>query len=98
MSKTTDPVRHKLSTQQRPTRGLEERLIMRSQWVVGVWGRVVARLSPRSRLRQVLLVRAVHTGLAAYSRRDLDLVLLAHHPDAEYSDHFQAQQALGLLP
>jgi ketosteroid isomerase-like protein len=82
--KATDLVRHKLSGQQRLRRGLEERLVARSPWVVDVWGRLIARLSPRSRLRQLLLVRAVHTGLAAYSRGDLDLVLLAHHPNCEY--------------
>ena len=82
--KAMDPVRHKLSAQQRSRRGLEERLVARSPWVVDVWGRLIARLSPRSRLRQLLLVRAVDMGLAAYSRGDLDLVLLAHHASCEY--------------
>lgn len=82
--KAMDPVRHKLSAQQRSRRGLEERLVARSPWVVNVWGRLIARLSPRSRVRQLLLVRAVHMGLAAYSRGDLELVLLAHHPNCEY--------------
>jgi hypothetical protein len=78
------PVRHELSPLPRSRRGLDERLVARTPWVVGVWGRLIARLPPSSRVRQVLLVRAVHVGLAAYSRGDLDFVLLGHHPDAEY--------------
>jgi hypothetical protein len=79
-----DPVRHKLSGQQRSRRRFEERLVARSPWLVDVWGRLIARLSPRSRVRQLLLVRAVHMGLAAYGRGDLELGLLAHHPSCEY--------------
>jgi hypothetical protein len=78
------PVRHELSPLPRSRRGLDERLVARTPWVVGVWGRLIARLPPSSRVRQVLLVRAVHVGLAAYSRGDLDFVLLGHHPDADY--------------
>ena len=82
--KAINPVRHQLSAQQSPRRGLEERLVARSPWVAEVWRRLVFRLPPKSRLRQLLLVRAVKIGLAAYSRGDLDLVLLAHHPNCEY--------------
>ena len=63
--KAMDPVRHKFWAQQRSRRGLEERLVGRSQWVVDVWHRLLAQLPPRSRVRQLLLVRAVHLGLAA---------------------------------
>ena len=94
-NKARDPVRHKLSAQPRPRRGLEERLLARPR-VVNVWGRLIARLSPSSRVRQLLLVRAVQMGLAAYSRGDLELVLLAHHPECEYHGP-PDQEELGTL-
>lgn len=81
---TRDAVRHELSVQPRGRRGIEERLIARSPWLASVWAWVMARMSPTSRLRQRLLVRAVQTGVAAYNRGDLELVLIAHRPSAEY--------------
>jgi hypothetical protein len=68
---------------------------MRCPWVVGVVGRFMARLSPESRLRRALLLREVHLGLAAYSRGDLEFVLLGHHPHASY--HGPPGQDLGIL-
>ena len=81
---TRDGVRHKLGVKPRRRRGIEERLIVRVPWVARLWAWVLARMSPTSRVRQILLVRAVQLGLAAYNRGDLAPVLLAHRPDAEY--------------
>ena len=84
MRETRDGVRHKLAVKPRPRRGIEERLIVRAPWVAKLWAWVLARMSPTSRVRQILLVRAVQLGLAAYNRGDLEPVLVAHRPDAEY--------------
>src|SRR5204862_5841581 len=75
--------RQKLAPQERPYRGLEERLALRYPWFLALWEGVLARLSPRSRLRQALLARTVQTGLAAFDRGDLEVVLLAFEPDVE---------------
>lgn len=42
------------------------------------------RLSPRSRLRQLVLARRIRQGYAAQSRRDYDSVLAGWHPECEY--------------
>src|SRR5436190_1891073 len=76
-------VRQRLSAEKRPYRGLEERLALRYPWFLALWAGVLARLSPRSRLRQALLARTVQTGLAAFDRGDLEVVLLAFEPDVE---------------
>src|SRR5438309_2282774 len=78
-----EPVRQKLAPVQRATRTLEERLALRYPWFVGLWARLIARLSPNSRLRQALLSRTVRNSLAAYDRGDIEAILLAFHPDAD---------------
>jgi ketosteroid isomerase-like protein len=87
-----EPVRQKLSPHQRATRTLEERLALRYPWFVGLWARLIALLSPKSRLRRALLSRTVQNGLAAYDRGDIEAIVLAFHPDAEFlapPDHGQ---------
>jgi ketosteroid isomerase-like protein len=49
-----------------------------------VWrtiARLVQRLPPRSRLRRVLLRRAVLSGFAAFARWDVDLMVVLYTPD-----------------
>jgi ketosteroid isomerase-like protein len=91
-AENVEPVRQKLAPIQRGTRTLEERLALRYPWFVGLWARLIARLSPNSRLRQALLSRTVQNSLAAYDRGDIEVIVLAFHPDAEFlapPDHGQ---------
>jgi uncharacterized protein len=93
-------VRLKLSYLERPTRTLEERLAVRYPWFADLWARMIALLPPKSRLRQALLSRTVQNGLAAYNRGDIEAIILAFHPDAEFQappDHGSAG-ILGFRP
>jgi hypothetical protein len=67
----------------RPSRSLEERLMVRFPKVWIVLGLVLSRLDPRSRVRQTLLQRAVVSGWDAASRRDFKLMLVRYSPDVE---------------
>jgi ketosteroid isomerase-like protein len=93
-------VRCKLLPRRRPTRTVQERLALRYPWFLALWQRVLARLSPRSRLRQALLTRTLQNGLAAYDRGDIEIVLLAYDPDVEFIAPVAhgAQGTLGLAP
>src|SRR6476661_10727045 len=94
------PVRVKLSYRERSSRTLEERLAVRYPWFVDLWARMIALLPPTSRLRQALLSRTVQNGLAAYDRGDIEAIILAFHPDAEFQappDHGRAG-VLGFKP
>ena len=77
-------VRQRLSAEKRSHRTLQERLAVRYPWFLALWAWAIARLSPRSRLRQALLARTVQTGLAAFDRGDIEVVLLAFEPDVEF--------------
>jgi hypothetical protein len=57
--------------------------------------RVLSRLSPRSRLRRVLLRRGIISGWAAVNRRDFELRRIMFAPDVE-TVLAHDQQALGL--
>src|SRR4051794_6901587 len=86
------PARQKLSPRQRATRTLDERAAVRFPRFARLLGRLIAVLPPGSRLRQALLARTVQNGLAAYDREDVEAILLAFHPDAEFlapPDHGQ---------
>jgi ketosteroid isomerase-like protein len=100
MSANVDPVRQKLSPQRHSNRRLQERLAVRYPWFVALWARVIARLSPRSRLRQALLARTVENGIAAYDREDIEVVVLAYDPDVEFIAPVAhgEQGTLGLAP
>jgi ketosteroid isomerase-like protein len=64
------------------------------------WQGTLARLSPKSRLRQALLARTVQTGLAAFDREDIDIVVTAYDPDVEFIAIWThgEQGTLGLKP
>ena len=55
----------------------------------------VFRLSPRSRVRRLLLRRAVDSGWASFARRDFELNFLYFAPDTEF-EFPPAMQALGV--
>jgi hypothetical protein len=67
-------------------RPLDQRMRIRFPRVAQASAPLFGRLSPRSRLRQVLLGRGVRLGLEAFNRRDLDGALAAasYAPDFEY--------------
>jgi ketosteroid isomerase-like protein len=53
------------------------------------------RLSPRSRLRRILLRRAVDSGWTSFDRRDFELNFLYFAPDTQF-EFPPAMQALGM--
>lgn len=55
----------------------------RLPWLFDLGSRVLFRLSPRSRIRRVLLRRSVCVGQATYNRRDFEALLPMYHPDVE---------------
>jgi hypothetical protein len=89
--------RQRLWVRDRAGRTLEQRLAVRLPWFVELWSRLIARLSPTSRLRQALLLRAVQSGLEAYNRGDIEVLILAFHPNVEFEappDHGRASAKL----
>jgi ketosteroid isomerase-like protein len=81
---TVEPVRQKLTLREQSGRTLEQRIAMRFPWFADLWLRLMARLSPASRLRQALMLRGAQGVLEALNRGDLEVVLLAYHPDVEF--------------
>lgn len=80
----------------RRSRNLEERLIVRFPGVYrALAALVLRRLRPRSRLRRLLLRRAVLSGWASFDRRDFELNLVFFARDAEFEFPF-GMQTLGL--
>jgi ketosteroid isomerase-like protein len=80
----------------RPSRNLEEGLMVRFPSLYRRLAALVLRLlSPRSRLRRVLLRRALLSGWAAFNRRDFELMLVRYAPDVEF-EFPPGQQTLGL--
>jgi ketosteroid isomerase-like protein len=77
-------VRKPLSVEVGSRRTFEERVALRWPWLPALGVRVVARLPPRSKLRQALIWRAARQGAEAFNRRDIDAVLISKHPDIEY--------------
>lgn len=77
------------------SRNLEERILLRFPSLYPRLARVLGRLSPRSRLRRVLLRRGVISGWAAVNRRDFELRRIMFAPDVE-TVLAHDQQALGL--
>jgi hypothetical protein len=65
-----------LRLSQRSGRTLDQRLLMRFPRLADASFRLSSRLSPRSRLRQAALWRAVRLGLEALNRHDLDAVAI----------------------
>jgi ketosteroid isomerase-like protein len=81
----------------RRSRNLEERIFVRFPFVLRRLALVISRLSPRSRVRRVLLRRALVSGWASFDRRDYELNFLSFAPDAEFEFEFPPSlQPLGL--
>jgi hypothetical protein len=73
-------------------RSLDDRLFARWPRSYAAFARVFFLLPPRSRLRRALLRRQVLSGWSAWSRRDLDLMLVRYAPDyqPEFAPEFLA--------
>lgn len=65
-------------------RKLEERLLIKFPALSRVLGDAFMRLSPRSRLRRLVLTRRVRQAYAAQTRRDFEAVLAGWDPACEY--------------
>jgi ketosteroid isomerase-like protein len=79
----------------RRSRNLEERIWLRFPAAYRCLALVLSRLSPRSRLRRVLLRRGLVSGWAAFNRRDFEFRRVMFAPDVE-SEFAHDEQALGL--
>jgi hypothetical protein len=79
----------------RRSRNLEERIYVRFPFVLRHLAALMFRLSPRSRLRRVLLRRAFVSGWASFQRRDLELNFLFFAPECEF-EFPPGLQTLGL--
>src|SRR4051794_25985809 len=76
-------------------RNLEERIWLRFPALYRRLALVTSRLSPRSRLRRMMLRRGLVSGWAAINRRDLELRRIMFAPNVE-SEFAHDQAALGL--
>ena len=76
-------VRQPLSARERSRRAPEEWLVPRLPRLFDLGSRILFRLSPRSRIRRVVLRRSVCVGQAAYNRRDFEALLPLYHRDVE---------------
>jgi ketosteroid isomerase-like protein len=77
-------VRKPLRVRERSRRMLDQRLALRFPCLFAANARLIGRLSPGSRLRQMALWRAWRLSLEAYNRRDLEAVTIGFQPDLEY--------------
>jgi ketosteroid isomerase-like protein len=73
-----------VSEQSGARRTLEERLLIKFPALFRLLGGAFMRLSPRSRLRRLLLTRRVRQAYAAQTRRDFAAVLAGWDPACEY--------------
>jgi ketosteroid isomerase-like protein len=81
----SEPVRTPvgIDTRRRGGRSVDERFFVRWPAVWRAVARLVQRLPQRARLRRVLLRRAVLTGMAAFARWDLELMLVLYAPECQ---------------
>jgi ketosteroid isomerase-like protein len=87
--------RVRYSERPRPSRNLEERLMVRFPSLFRRLAARVFQLSPGSRLRRAVLRRALLSGWASFDRRDLAVNAMFFAPDVEFE--FPAgMQTLGL--
>lgn len=86
-------VRKPLQVGEGSRRTLDQRLFVRFPRLAAAAFRLIGRLSPGSRVRQVALWRAVRLGVEAYNRRDLDAVVIAYQPDLEYHPYREFVEA-----
>jgi len=77
-------VRQPLRARTRSSRALDERLALRFPALARATSRILSKLPPHSRLRQVALSRTALLSLGAYNRRDLEAAVVAWDPDFEY--------------
>jgi ketosteroid isomerase-like protein len=79
-----DVVRRPLQVGEGSHRTLDQRIAIRFPGLTAANARLLARLSPRSRVRQALVARTIRTAIEAYNRRDLIAASTAFHPDLRY--------------
>jgi hypothetical protein len=77
------------------SRNLQERLMVRFPSLFRRVAPLVFRLKPRSRLRRLLLRRAVDSGWASFDRRDFEVNFLYFAADTEF-EFPPAMQTLGI--
>ena len=81
---SVEVVRKPLRVRERSRRTLDQRLLLRFPRLAAVNARLIARLPPRSRLRQAVVWRSARVAVEAYNRRDMDAVGIGYHPEFEY--------------
>jgi ketosteroid isomerase-like protein len=77
-------VRKRLRMREGSERAFEQRLFARFPGLAAWPLRVVAKLPPTSRLRQVLVWRGIRLSAEAFNRGDLDALVPTRHPDFEF--------------
>jgi ketosteroid isomerase-like protein len=81
-------VRKPLKVREQSRRTLDQRLALRFPRLAAANGRLIAKLPPRSRIRQAVIWRVVRLGMEAFNRRDLDAAVGPGSPDFEtYPPH-----------
>jgi ketosteroid isomerase-like protein len=86
-------VRKPLRVRERSGRTLDQRLAIRFPRLATAWIRLIAKLPPRSRVRQAAVWRGIRLAVEAYNRRDLELVVIGYHADLEYYPYREFVQA-----
>jgi ketosteroid isomerase-like protein len=79
-----DVVRKPLTVRPSSRRTLDQRIAIRFPALGAANARLLARLPPRSRIRQALLWRTARLAIEAYNRRDMIAASASFHPDLEY--------------
>lgn len=82
--RNVDVVRVPVRLRDPSRRTVDRELALRFPRAAVVSARLIARLTPRSRVRQAALRRDVRLSLEAYNRRDLDAVVASWDPQFEY--------------
>ena len=77
-------VRMPLTVRERSSRTLDQRIYLRFPQLANALFRLIAKLPPRSRLRQSALLRSARLAIEAYNRRDMDAIGIGYHPEFEY--------------
>ena len=77
-------VRKPVRLREGSSRAFEQRLFARLPWLAAPSLRLVAKLQPRSRLRQALVWRGIRLSVEAFNRRDLDALAPTRDPDFEF--------------
>jgi hypothetical protein len=77
-------VRMPLTVRERSHRTLDQRIYLRFPRLAHAVLRLIAKLPPRSRLRQSAVLRGARLATEAYNRRDMDAVGIGYHPEFEY--------------